>query len=318
VPNDVTVVIACYTERRWPSLLDAIASVRAQRHPHRLVVVVDHNEQLYARLRLACPDDVTILRNTGRRGASGARNTAALAATTRYVAFLDDDTRAEPGWLERLVAGMDRPGVVGVGGHIEPAWQSRSPRWFPQEFGWVIGVSTPPAGAPRRRVRNVWSCNMIVDRDVFAGVGGFRAGFGKVGDTNEPEDTELCLRMAGTAPHAHWLLVPEAVVGHQVPPERATWAYFVRRCWLEGTGKANLARLSSGRADRLSAERTYVRQVLPRGMSRYLGEAVRGDLGGVARAGAVVAGLLTTTLGFLSGRAADVVATPRAGPDLSR
>jgi hypothetical protein len=53
-------------------------------------------------------------------------------------------------------------------------------------------------------------------------------------------------------------------------------------------------------------------------MSRYLGEALRGDLGGVARAGAVVAGLLTTTLGFLSGRAADVAATPRAGPDLSR
>jgi glycosyltransferase involved in cell wall biosynthesis len=123
VPNDVTVVIACYTERRWTSLLDAIASVRAQRYPHRLAVVVDHNEQLYARLRLACPDDVTILRNTGARGASGARNTAALAATTRYVAFFDDVSVAVPGWLVGLVAGMDQPGVVGSGGQIVGAWQ---------------------------------------------------------------------------------------------------------------------------------------------------------------------------------------------------
>jgi peptidoglycan/xylan/chitin deacetylase (PgdA/CDA1 family)/GT2 family glycosyltransferase len=308
--RDVTVVIACYTEQRWTSLLAAVASVRAQRYPHRLVVVVDHNEQLLSRLQRERPG-VTIMRNTGLRGASGARNSAALAATTEFVAFLDDDARAAPGWLERLVAAADQPGVVGAGGHIDPAWRCRPPQWFPREFGWVVGVSLPSSGTISpiptrplpRRVRNVWSGSMIVDREVFARVGGFRDDFGKLGTANEPEDTELCLRMASTAPDAHWVFVPDAVIHHEVPPERATLRYFVKRCWNEGTGKASLARLPDGRADSLSAERSYVQRVLPRGVARYLGQVLRGDLSGAGRAAAVITGLLTTALGFALGTA---------------
>lgn len=343
--KDVTVVIACFTEQRWPSLLAAIASVQAQNYPHHLVVVVDHNEQLHARLLQECTD-LTIMRNTGPRGASGARNTAALAATTEFIAFLDDDARAAPGWLERLVAAIDQRGAVGAGGHIDPAWHSSPPQWFPREFGWVIGVSNSSAGTatqipthqladarPRpQRVRNVWSGSMIVDREIFARVGGFRDDFGKLGTANEPEDTELCLRMAGTAPDAHWVFVPDAVIYHEVPPERATLRYFVRRCWNEGVGKASLSRLSSGRADGLSAERDYVRRVLPRGVARYVGHALRGDLSGAGRAAAVIAGLLTTALGFAlatarrsdraattdgrAGRAEPTAATDRALPIL--
>ena len=44
----VSIVICAYTERRWDLLLDVIESVRAQRlAPQEIIVVVDHNEDLY-------------------------------------------------------------------------------------------------------------------------------------------------------------------------------------------------------------------------------------------------------------------------------
>lgn len=294
----VTVGITCHSEARWTQLVEAIASVRSQDHPHRVVVSVDHNRPLYERLRTHYGDEVEVVENQYQRGVSGSRNTIGLAASTPLVVFLEDDAFAEPGWLTALVQAMSAEHVIGAGSRILPVWQTREPNWFPGEFGWVIGATLPEAGQMPVPARNVWTGGMIVRREVFAEVGGFRADFGKVGDVSEPEDTELCLRMARTRPGAQWLRVPAAVIGHHVPAERSSVAFFLRRCWLEGRGKAALATLTGNRSDRveaLSEESSYLRRVLPRGLRAYLRQ---GDAAGLAKAGMVVAGAATTGLGF--------------------
>ncbi|GAA3398745.1 glycosyltransferase family 2 protein [Cryptosporangium minutisporangium] len=300
----VTVGIACYSEARWNLLIETIASVQAQDHPHRIVVAVDHNPALYQRLTQHYGDEIAVVENQHQRGASGSRNTIGLAATTPLVVFLDDDTYADPGWLSALVAPLTAPGaerVVGAGGRILPVWHQAEPRWFPREFGWVIGATRPATSPEPYPVRNVWAASMIVRREVFVAVGGFRADFGKVGDLSEPEDTELCLRMARTAPGALWLHVPSAVIRHHVPADRSGVAFFLRRCWLEGRGKAGLATLTRSRSDRaeaLSEESNYLRRVLPQGIRAYLRQ---GDAVGLAKAGMVLAGVATTGLGFALG-----------------
>jgi hypothetical protein len=86
-----------------------------------------------------------------------------------------------------------------------------------------------------------------------------------------------------------------------VSAERATWRYFIRRCRVEGRAKAVLAGVT-GPADGLESERVYARSVLPRAVARGLGQALRGDSGGLARAGAIVTGLGVTTLAYASTR----------------
>ncbi|MFG1928444.1 glycosyltransferase family 2 protein [Cryptosporangium sp. NPDC048952] len=287
----VTVGITCHTEQRWSQLVEAIASVRSQDHPHRLVVSVDHNRPLFERLTDHYGDEIDVVENQYQQGVSGSRNTIALAATTPLVVFLEDDAFAEPGWLTALVAAMDDENVLGAGSRILPVWHTSEPRWFPREFGWVIGATLPEASAEPTAVRNVWTGGMIVRRDVFAEVGGFRADFGKVGDVSEPEDTELCLRMSRSRPGAVWLRVPAAVIRHHVPAERSSVAFFLRRCWLEGRGKAGLAKLTRNRTA-LSEESSYLRRVLPRGLRAYL---LQGD---VTKAGMVLAGVASTGVGF--------------------
>src|SRR3954447_9366274 len=144
---------------------------------------------------------------------------------------------------------------------------------MPEEFLWAVGGSY--AGMPTRtaQIRNVWSASMIVRREVFTAVGGFRVGFGKLGDQNRPEDTELCLRMSALA-GGHWMYVPDAVIRHEVPASRSTFGFFLRRCYAEGRGKVAMAGLLDG-AESLGSERDYLRS-LPRAVIRNLVAATRG------------------------------------------
>ena len=57
-----------------------------------------------------------------------------------------------------------------------------------------------------------------------------------------------------------------------------------------------------GRSAALASEAGYVRRVLPTGVLTNLGRSLHGDLAGVARAGAIVAGLGLTATGFLTTR----------------
>jgi hypothetical protein len=296
----VSVVIAAYTPLRWDCLRDAVASVRAQTVPPlETVVAVDHHPPLLAlaRLRLA---DVVVVPNTGSPGASATRNAGVAACHGEVVAFLDDDAVASPGWLAALLAHFADPAVVGAGGRVEPLWQPGRPRWFPPEFDWAVGASHPGMPGLASPVRNVWSNNMAIRRTVFDEVGGFRAGFGKVGGRSRPEDTDLCLRAAAARPGGAWIYEPAAVTGHQVPRDRGRLGYFLRRCFNEGRGKAELAAMN-GTRESTRAERQYTRQVLPRGFTRGLREAVRGDLGGGSRSLAIAAGFSAAASGFAVG-----------------
>jgi glucosyl-dolichyl phosphate glucuronosyltransferase len=297
VPQKVGVVIPCHTEKRWSQLRSAVESVLAQEPaPVEVVVVVDHNEVLYDLASRELTGATVLANRYEDRGVSGNRNTGAFHLDTPLIALLDDDAYAHPGWLAGLVAPFDDPEVCGTGGAISPAWETRRPGWVPDEFLWAWGGSYTGMPTVTSRIRNVWSASMAVRRDVFESVDGFRVGFGKVGDRSRPEDTDLCLRMT-EASGGHWMYVPEAVIDHPVPADKATYRYFLSRTYSEGRGKVEMARLNRGR-ESLESERDYLRKTLPRGIVRGLGGAVRGrGLANAAQAGTIVVGMASAAVG---------------------
>jgi GT2 family glycosyltransferase len=297
----ISVVICAYTERRWTDIVAAVASVQAQtRPPVRTILVVDHNSRLLERARAAFPE-LAVVANTGRPGLSGGRNTGVAHAVGDVVAFLDDDARAEPDWLERLAAGYSNPSVVGVGGSAAPVWPGRRPRWLPPEFDWVVGcsfVGLPTTAAP---VRNLIGANMSFRREVFDTVGGFTEGLGRVG--SRPlgcEETELAIRLGQVRAGSRLVYEPAAVVHHRVTVDRAAWRYFCARCFAEGISKALVSRRVGAR-DALETERRYVRSVLPRAIVRGLDPRRRNRSARVASAGAIVAGVLLAGAGYARG-----------------
>ncbi len=150
---------------------------------------------------------------------------------------------------------------------------------------------------------------MSFRREVFARIGGFRDEIGRVGARPSGcDETELCIRLRQHLPHALLLYSPLARVRHQVPAERARWAYFHARCLLEGRSKALVARLV-GAGDGSATERAYTLRTLPRGVARGLVDTLaRSDPSGLARAGAITLGLAITTAGYLQGIAGQLLA----------
>jgi GT2 family glycosyltransferase len=319
----ISVVICVFTERRWDDILAAVGSVRAQRYqPYEIIVSVDHNPELFDRLREFLPD-VVVIENRGGRGLSGGKNTGAGRAGGDVVAYLDDDAVADHDWLARFAAGYRDPQVMAVGGRTLSLWPGsptareihrdqagllrehteagHRPRWFPEEFDWTVGGTY--RGMVAGPVRNVLGGNASFRREAFEIAGGFHTGIGRTHHKNRPlgcEETEFCIRLGQRSPGAVMLYDDRAVIWHRVPDERARFRYFRTRCFAEGLSKALVAR-SVGSGDGLANERAHAFRTLPRGALRGVADALRGDSYGLGRAAAITMGLGYTAWGFAVG-----------------
>jgi GT2 family glycosyltransferase len=251
----VSVVIAAYSLERLDSIEAALTSLRKQSlEPRRVVLAVDNNPALAQHVAERY-DWVTVVSNVTARGASATRNAGVGAVDTEFTAFLDDDETADPEWLRELTRPFGDPAVIGTGGKYAPVWEDGKPAWFPDDFAWVVGGAYEGMPTTTTAVRNVWSGNMAVRTADFRAVDGFRADFGKQDVVSEPEDTDLCIRMA--AGGGTWMYVPSAVIFHEVPRDRASFRFFAQRCLSEGRGKAAM-RERLGSTSAIDVERDYV------------------------------------------------------------
>jgi glucosyl-dolichyl phosphate glucuronosyltransferase len=312
----VSVVICAYTLERIELIGAAIDSLEAQTvAPHEIVLVIDTSPELEAECRERWPQ-IRVLPNREQQGLSGARNTGLAESSGAVVAFLDDDAVAARDWVERLGRAYSDERVVGAGGAVRPLWTEERPRWFPPEFDWVVGCTH--SGMPRKReaVRNLVGANMSFRREALIEAGGFRHELGRIGKIPAGcEETDLCIRVAELNPEGAIVYDPDAAVDHVVPAERVSLSYFSSRCRAEGRSKAILSALV-GSESGLSEERSYVRRTLPLGFVRGLGDALRGDPGGIGRATILAFGLAATTGGYAAAqRAAKRIARRRESAD---
>ena len=174
------------------------------------------------------------------------------------------------------------------------------PRWFPEEFDWVVGCSY--RGLPRKvsPVRNFIGCNMSFRREVFSVVKGFDDELGRgAAHPAGCEETDLCIRVGNHWANGILLYEPQAVVRHLIPSSRENWRYFLSRCFFEGRSKGHLARLVGSRVG-LSSERSYTLRTLPAGIVLGLYDTIaQRNWYGIARASAILLGLLYTTMSYL-------------------
>lgn len=297
----MSVVVCVYTEERWDDVQKAVESISTQHvRPHEIILVVDHNPELFSRMQAAFPS-VLVVENQQARGLSGGKNTGVSLATGDVVAFLDDDAVASADWLRQLGAAYADENVVGVGGLTVPAWDTARPTWFPPEFDWVVGCTF--VGRDPGPVRNLLGGNASFRKEIFAVAGGFLSDMGRSAAIRRPlgcEETEFCIRVHQRLPGSLLMFDAGAVISHRVPAIRAEFSYFRSRCYAEGLSKAMVTRHVGATAG-LSTERTYAAHTLRRGVRTGLVDAMRGDSSGLARAGAIIAGLTYATAGYLVG-----------------
>jgi GT2 family glycosyltransferase len=300
----VTVIICAYTVERWDALKNAVASCLAQtRPPDQVVVVIDHNDDLLERATNGL-DGVVVMANASAKGLSGARNTGVEASVGDVIAFLDDDAFADPDWLAALCAPLEDDTVAGVGGWIVPDWQGPCADWFPETYYWILGCSyqgLPPTGAT---LRNPIGANMAIRRRVFATVGGFTSGIGRIGKVPLGcEETELCIRYTAQAPNERFVLARDAIVHHLVPRSRLSWHYFRSRCWAEGLSKAAVSSLV-GSKHGLASERVHLTRSLPRELGRCISQLPTRPRSAATKGSLILVGASVAAAGLFRGSAA--------------
>ncbi|WP_298812545.1 glycosyltransferase [uncultured Gordonia sp.] len=306
-------VICCYTAARWELLIDGIGVAGAQlRTGDRVVVVVDHNADLQARLirhfgaagafpAVDAPD-LHIVANTHTQGLSGARNTGMTNADQDVLVYLDDDALLRPGSLAQLRSVIEsRPEVVAVGGGVHAAWEGGAPRWFPDEFGWVVGCDYRGIAASGSQVRNPIGAAMAVRRAELVKIGGFRSHPGP-GGAPPPGcgETPMGVELPDTLPHSLVIRDSRFAVDHQVPQVRQTVRYFLSRCRHEGRSKAKLSAIA-GAQSAFSAEASYLTRTITGGVVRYLAQLGRGDVFAPVRLVIMLLGVITTGAGTVQG-----------------
>jgi glucosyl-dolichyl phosphate glucuronosyltransferase len=298
-----SVVVCAYTEKRLSQIRAALDSIARQTTPPwQVIVVADHNAALGDRLAAEYPG-LEVISNKFGKGLSGARNTGVEHATGDVVVFLDDDARAQPQWLEALLAPYDDESVVGVGGMVLGDWSAPGrPAWLPEEFLWVVGCSYRGQPRVKAEVRNPIGANMSFRRSAFDQAGLFDSSVGRTFASSRPlgcEETEFSIRLRRLSPGARIIYEPQAVVYHQIDQSRATWRYFLGRCRAEGCSKARVSRLS-GASAALSSERSYVTQTIIRAVRRELNGVFRpGRKDSMMRLAALSLGTLSAAAGYI-------------------
>jgi len=264
----VSVVICTYDPALFDAFREAADTILDQTYsPVELVIVVDGRPALADRVRETYGEreNVVIHCNDENLGLLESRNTGAALATGEVVAFVDDDIRAEPEWVERLVGAYERTDTPAVGGRMTPEWVAGRPDFLPAEFFWLVGVTHRGFGpdgdeTAAGEVRNTFGSNIAFDRETFLDLGGFDPAIGgRKGDANlQGGETELCARLERESGHGVYY-VPDARVAHKVFEYRTRPGWLADRAFWQGYSKRAMETFVD---DSTSKEGAFLRRLL--------------------------------------------------------
>ncbi|HEY9734988.1 MAG TPA: glycosyltransferase family 2 protein, partial [Trichocoleus sp.] len=153
------------------------------------------------------------------------------------LAYLDDDAEASSGWLTALSSAFEDEQVAIAGGRITLLWppQTQAPPWLSLGLAGNLGaydlgdapqLITQPGQTPR-------GLNYAVRQSFLKQVGGFDPQLGRVGK-NLLSNEELHLTQQALRQGFKVLYLPQALVAHNVAPERLNPKWFLRRSWWQG------------------------------------------------------------------------------------
>jgi GT2 family glycosyltransferase len=236
---DVTVMLPTF--RRARSLALTLAGLATQRAPGARweVIVVDNepapgSESVVIEAARSMPVPLRYVREP-ILGVSSARNRGIAEARGAVCALLDDDVVPDPGWLAALVEPLLAGRCEAVGGHVVLDPTVSRPRWL-DEAG-LGGYLTRFEPATEQRALHegevLVTASAAVLTDRLRDVGGFDSRFGPRGRRHlVADDDYLSRRLAAAGCRLRY--VPDAVVVHELPTERLSRRYLLRRAWLHG------------------------------------------------------------------------------------
>lgn len=263
-------VVVC-THNRAPSLCQALDSLAGQTLDLTMyeVVVVNNcsTDETPAAVRAYQADGGPCVRlvDEPALGLGHARNRGWQAAQGNYVAFMDDDARADPEWLQRALDLFEksRPAPIAVGGQIRPWYVSPKPAWYKDEYEVRTWGQEARSLSPGESFSG---SNMMFAKRMLEQVGGFDVAVGMRGErVSMGEETVLFNNIWATLGHQAILVYdPQLIVYHAVGRQKMTVRYHLSRWFVAGQVASRLDAPASfhERLSRLRTGATAIRHLM--------------------------------------------------------
>ncbi len=233
----VSIVIP--TMRRPAPLNCAMASALAQMAPDVTfeLVIVDNDPQASARAQVEAlaATTTTSIRyvHAPKPGVANARNAGVTASAGTFIAFLDDDEDAPPGWLGALLATQGRFEADAVFGPV----RARAPETLVRHRDYLIGFFSRSGPDEACTIMDGPGCGCsLVRRDALPDqTSPFSATRNGIGG----EDDLLFAQMKALGARFAW--APDAWVWEDPEPRRLTLDYTLKRAFAYGQGPNSAA-----------------------------------------------------------------------------
>ncbi len=179
-------------------------------------------------------------------GLSRARNRGVAESAGHIVAFLEDDVRVEPDWLEGLLRGFRELPADLIGGRIHLWWRDvQRPAWMPEE---VTGLLSANDKGDRpfelTHMSGFLGGNCAYRREVYDTVGAYNENLGRIGTSlGAMEEGEFLMR--GYASGYRAFYCPWMTVHHLVSPNRLRRSYLFRAAFGQARSRV-IAKLHFG------------------------------------------------------------------------
>jgi glucosyl-dolichyl phosphate glucuronosyltransferase len=239
-PPFISVVICTYN--RALLLKSALESLRKQTLDKSIfeIIIIDNNssDNTKAIVKKFLNNNKSIKLSyffEKKQGLAVARNTGVRISKGKYIAFLDDDSRADQSYLKiaAQILKKIKPRPDGVGGIIKPLYINKKPDWFNSDFETIkIGESQHFL----REGESFSGSNMILHKKLIRSQGGFDIRVGMKGVTvSAGEETSLFDNFWKDINNKKQLYYsPELVVYHSIPLYKMTVKYQLARSYAFG------------------------------------------------------------------------------------
>jgi glycosyltransferase involved in cell wall biosynthesis len=234
----LTITCTRYTEPAW--LVQAtLESLARQENVEAVVLFLDQQDD--PRLRAWCAAHTKAnLRFQyviiPAQGLSVARNRAIELSPHDLILFIDSDAVADPGWARSLAATLERDRVGIAGCRIVPRWHRR-PLLIARSRIVLNSYSMFDLGPGEVATSRVVGAGFGIHRGRLGNEARFHEAFGRrPGGLLGGEENELCTRARACGLDV--IYNGNAVVEHQVLPERIAYGWVMRRFYYAGFERA--------------------------------------------------------------------------------
>jgi len=229
ISSAVSIAICTFNRaRELGSCLESLVPQAGRRLP---IVVVDNNStdatvEVVEELRPRLPGLRYIFEP--EQGLSHARNRALIEVGTEWVAFLDDDARVLPGYVDELLLLVAASESDCIGGVFEPWYRDGRAAWFQDRY-----ATNEPRGEVDEAIWMAPGGNLLIKREVAIAAGGFPVRLGMAGGRiGYGEETRLQVELRRIGFRVAFY--PDLRIEHLVPRHKQSVRWLLRSTYQHG------------------------------------------------------------------------------------